>query len=997
MGSPTRPLAHKHVPHPMSQQSQTLPRPDSASNSSGKVGEHESFLLHERDADGWHVEAGRIDVYAVQLQSDGSLSRRRHLLRVPEGEVLFSTEEPEAGFALLAVGTHETELSSFEKDEFLDVAASNTERATFVATKVDRWVNGLADGALSELPPKDCEKLESTDEQTAVQEGTCVRASDETLWVQHASGHSFFMGQRILSRIESEQTVLPIGDRVWLQTGADSELRTAPTHAMVRDGRIRRGLAAFHQLVLRSVNVRSKHHRRKERTRLERKSEADEAALSESFVHLASIIDEEDPEAAAYTDHPLVAACQAVGEATGLEIDSPVDEEAAGVNGTGREKPLSIEEIARCSGVRSRQVALQGEWWKQDAGPLVGLVVDNEGDSRRPVALLPNGSSGYEAHDPVTGAVETVDETLNQRLHAFGYSFYRPFPNKELSAWDVFKFGAEQCRTDFLMILLMGVATGLLGLLTPIITGVIFNTIIPEAERLQLGQMVAALFACAVATGLFSLVRGLTVLRVESRMEASVQPAVWDRLLKLPTSFFRRFTAGSLASRAGGISEIRRLLSGATISSFLSGLFSVFQLGLLFYYDAGLALWALGLTIVALLVTAGASYGQLYYQRQVAELKDELSGRVLQFITGITKLRVAGAESKAFNLWSKDFGDQRKLQIKARRIGNLLTSFNSAFPTLSLMVIFAVMIMRQDTVMATGSFIAFNSALGTFTSQMLAMTGALVSVLRAVPLYEQAQPILESLPETDQANADPGSLSGDVEVQHVSFRYEDEGPLVLNDLSLSIEPGEFVALVGPSGSGKSTVLRLLLGFEEPETGTIYYDGQELESLDVQAVRRQIGVVLQDGKLMKGDIFTNITGSSRASMEDAWRAAEQAGLAEDIKEMPMGMHTVVQGGGSTLSGGQKQRLLIARAIIDQPRILLFDEATSALDNRTQAIVGESLEQMEATRVAVAHRLSTIIDADRICVMDQGRIVQQGSYGELMEEGGLFEELVKRQLA
>lgn len=980
----------------MSQQTHVRSRQGTAPSPSEKTGEHISFLLHEQQAEGWRVDADRIDIYAVQTQSDGTLSRRRHLLRVPEGEMFFSTETPEAGFGLLAVGTHETQLSSVDADA-LEEAAHDTERATLLAARVDRWINELAHGALSELPPKESERLEPSEDRATIQKGTCVRSPDNTLWVRHESGHSFFMGQRILSRIGPEAPRLPVGDRVWLQTGEESKLRMVPTHTMISEGVLRDSLEAFHRFVLRSVSVRSKHLKRKERTRLERKSEADEAALSESFAHLASIIEEENPDMAAYTEHPLVAACQAVGKAAGLEIDSPLDGNEAGPDVGNREKPLSIEEIARHSQVRSRKVALSGEWWKHDAGPLVGLIISDDGQSRTPVALLPNGSQGYEAHDPVTGSVETVDEPFNQKLHPFGHSFYRPFPNKALSPWDVFKFGADRCKKDFLMILLMGIAGGLLGLVTPIITGVIFNTVIPEAERAQLGQMVAALFGCAAATGLFSLVRGLTVLRVESRMEASVQSAVWDRLLKLPTSFFRQFTAGNLASRAGGISEIRRLLSGATISSLLGGLFATFQFALLFYYDSTLALWALGLTVVALLVTVGASYGQLYYQRQVAEKKDQLSGRVLQFITGITKLRVAGAESKAFNLWSKDFGEQRRLQIKARRIGNALESFNAAFPTLSLMVIFAVMIMRQDTVMATGSFIAFNSALGTFTSQMLGMTGALVSVLRAVPLYEQAKPILESLPETDRAKADPGTLSGDIEMQHVSFRYEDEGPLVLNDLSLSIEPGEFVALVGPSGSGKSTVLRLLLGFEEPETGSIYYDGQELESLDVEAVRRQIGVVLQDGQLMSGDIFTNITGSSRASMDDAWRAAKMAGLAEDIKEMPMGMHTHVQNGSSTLSGGQKQRLLIARAIIDQPRILLFDEATSALDNRTQAIVGESLERLQATRVVVAHRLSTIIDADRICVMDRGQIVQQGSYEALMEEGGLFADLVKRQLA
>ena len=299
--------------------------------------------------------------------------------------------------------------------------------------------------------------------------------------------------------------------------------------------------------------------------------------------------------------------------------------------------------------------------------------------------------------------------------------------------------------------------------------------------------------------------------------------------------------------------------------------------------------------------------------------------------------------------------------------------------------------------MATGDFIAFNGAFGSFTANMMSATGAIIAMMMSIPIYEQAKPILQSLPEVNAAMADPGALRGDIEISQASFRYDPEGAAILNEVSISVRSGEFVALVGPSGSGKSTILRLLLGFERLESGSIYFDDQDVSGLDIPAVRRQIGVVLQNGGMMSGDIFTNITGSSLATLDDAWEAARMAGFDEDIRQMPMGMHTVVSEGGTTLSGGQRQRLLIARAVVNRPRLIFFDEATSALDNRTQAIVSESLERLQATRIVVAHRLSTIINADRIYVLDRGRVVQTGTYATLQEEGGLFADLVRRQVA
>ena len=313
------------------------------------------------------------------------------------------------------------------------------------------------------------------------------------------------------------------------------------------------------------------------------------------------------------------------------------------------------------------------------------------------------------------------------------------------------------------------------------------------------------------------------------------------------------------------------------------------------------------------------------------------------------------------------------------------------------MAIFATIVYGSSS-LSTGRFLAFSSAFGQFLAAMLSLTAVFVSILQIVPIFQRAQPILDAEPEVGTGKADPGIITGDVEINHVSFRYRPDGPLILDDLSIHINPGEFVAFVGPSGSGKSTIMRLLMGFEAPSSGTIYYDDrQDLSDLDVRSIRRQVGVVLRHSQLMPGDIQANILGNSGYTVTDAWDAARMAGIDEDIKSMPMGMFTAVSEGISTLSGGQRQRLMIARALVSKPRVVFFDEATSALDNHTQAMVSRSLEALQATRIVIAHRLSTIRMADHIYVIRAGRIVQHGTYDELIANDGPFLELAKRQLA
>ena len=953
------------------------------------VGGDAPIQLHENHGI-WYIEEGHVDLFAVRFSNGVPTSRRRHIGRFEAGESLFGVPKVEDGYGLLAVGQVQTALRYWDTDWCLANTWS-AQQIGFIAGLFDVWIEKIAGGMFPFVPPKEHKEL-LVEEEVMVESGAVLRAKEQVCWLVCEEGTIRLFGVSAYPLL-GPVSPFPVNGKLWVETEEVTKATTRSTLQMIEEGVFEEVFNRTHRCLFDAYDTRLLEEEKDERDRLQRKAEVDRSALKKGSAYLADVIERKRQRIFLKANDPLLAACQLVGEQIGVEMKAPPTTEES-----LKRRRDQLKEIARFSRVRLRKVALRGEWWRKDGGPMLGLIQDEESKTNLPVALLPIKGRRYEMHNPTSGEVEIIAGEGAENLHPFSYSFYRPFPDRKLTSWDVFKFGAKGCRSDFLLILLLGIAGGILNMFTPIVTGAIFNTIIPEAERTQLSQIMVALIAVAIAIAIFQLARGIAVLRVESRMDAAVQSAVWDRLLNLPTGFFRKFSAGDLAVRAGSISSMRHLLSGVTVSSIMSGLFSIFNLLLLFYYDHILAFWALGLTMIALIVSVVGSFFQFKHQRVITELQSRLSGKVLQFITGITKLRVAGAESKAFEIWARNFGEQRKLQFRARSIGNVTATFNAMYPVLSTGIIFGIMILVQDAedIMITGDFIAFNSALGTFTASMLSMTAAFVAIQMAIPLYEQARPILEALPEVDTSKMTPDTLKGEVDVKHVSFRYDLDGPIVLDDVSITARQGEFVALVGPSGSGKSTILRLLLGFDLPEAGTIFYDGQELDGLDVQAIRRQIGVVLQNGRLMSGDLFTNIVGSTNATLDDAWAAAKMAGFDEDINQMPMGMHTVVSEGGNTLSGGQRQRLMIARAIVNKPRLLFFDEATSALDNRTQQIVSESLDRLQATRIVVAHRLTTIQNADRIYVVDKGRVVQQGTFDELMQKNGLFAELAKRQL-
>ncbi|QUW95625.1 NHLP bacteriocin export ABC transporter permease/ATPase subunit [Streptomyces sp. V17-9] len=680
------------------------------------------------------------------------------------------------------------------------------------------------------------------------------------------------------------------------------------------------------------------------------------------------------------------AACRLVARAAGI----PLAEPARG--GTESDRLDPVERVALASRVRTRSVRLEDRWWRDDVGPLVGQRTL----SGAPVALLWR-RGGYVAVHPATGRETPVEKANAGEFEPRAVMFYRPLPERRLGPLRLLRFCLAGTRGDLTGLLLAGLVTVGLGALVPIATGKVLGEFVPKAQTGLIVQVCLAVMLSSVVAAAFMLLQNLTILRLEGRIEATLQPAVWDRLLRLPTKFFTERSTGELASAAMGISAIRRLLAGVGPTVAQSVTVGAVNLVLLLWFSVPMALAAIGMLVVVAGVFLGLGLWQVRWQRRLVKLTNKLNNQAFQTLRGLPKLRVAAAENYAYAAWAERFAHSRELQRRAGRIKNLNAVLGAVYLPLCTLLMFMLLAGPARGSMSAAEFLTFNASVTMLLTSVTQLTGAFVSGVAALPLFEEIRPVLDATPEVRTASTRPGPLSGAIEARRLSFRYTDDGPLVLDDVSFDVRPGEFVAVVGPSGCGKSTLLRLLIGFDRPLSGSVLYDGQDLAALDRSAVRRQCGVVLQHAQPFTGSILDVICGTEPYTPEEAMAAAEMAGLAEDIKRMPMGLHTIVSGSGA-VSGGQRQRLMIAQALIRRPRILFFDEATSALDNETQRTVIESTKALNATRVVIAHRLSTVLDADRVIVMEDGRVAQQGPPAELLADtNGRLHELVRRQLA
>ncbi|MEH2002628.1 MAG: NHLP bacteriocin export ABC transporter permease/ATPase subunit [Nostoc sp.] len=939
----------------------------------------------------WIIQSGSMALFAVTVKDGVIEGMRRYLYSISQGEALFGTAAKSANQhrQILAVPIGETELLQIHKECYCELIASGDVKAI---AWIENWLLQIG-GVFSQIiMPAIHVKAEGQSRFSLNNGQTFQPKTSVTCWVQLTQGIVRFLGFEELI-LTTSTTAFPLTDKMWLEAVEGVQLTTKTTNEFQNSDILLTGLSQLHTQLLQCLNLLDEQELQAEMTRLRDRQRLNRQVTAQAIGSLASTLSSQDGDFF-NEGTPLLVAAGAVGRAMGIKICPPSRSE----NLKLIKEPL--EAIVRASRIRMRQVLLRDNWWEKDSGPIVAYTQQDN----RPVALLPISATRYEIFDPVEHTRFRVDERIAATLAPVAYMFYRSLPDKVLQAVDILRFTLKGRKQDLLVILFTGIAVTLLGMLTPYATSIIVDNAIPDSDRGLLLQIGLGLLVAALATGLFGLTQGFALLRIETAGDASTQAGVWDRLLSLPVSFFREYTTGDIFSRVSSVSTISRRISGRTLINLLTSLFALFYLGQLFYYNYKLALIAVAFAIVAIAFTTVSGLLLLSKVRPLLELRGSIFGQTVQLINGICKLHIAGAEERAFAAWSKNYTQQIKLELSTQRVEDAVALFNTVMPILTNGVLFWFTIRLLENPQTSGAieislgtFLAFNTAFSNFTKGTTDLSNTVTEILQVIPQWQRTQPILSTIPEVDLCKADPGRLIGNVTLEHITFRYRSDGPVTLDDVSISAAPGEFIALIGSSGSGKSTILRLLLGFETPIAGSIYYDGQDLSGLDVDAVRRQLGVVLQNGQLSSASIFENIAGGAQITLDEAWEAAQMSGFAEDITAMPMQMHTVVSEGGGNLSGGQRQRLLIARALALKPRILLFDEATSALDNRTQAIVSESLDNLQVTRIAIAHRLSTIRNAHRIYVLQAGRVVQQGTFQELADVKGLFSQLMARQMA
>jgi NHLM bacteriocin system ABC transporter ATP-binding protein len=922
------------------------------------------------------VTAGHVDLFAVRA-SDGRDGGRQHLFRVESGDAIFDlpqvVDDRDARVRVIAVGGPGAQAILLPRHEIASpelVSAWLARLASVMAGPNPSW-------QMREAPSAGTAELDAGERRRGP-----VR---NVAWLSVHAGSAKLMG--LAPPYQAGDPPLPLTSGTWVEAGADCTI--SGSLQMPTGGMLWRAVDQFHIIAIACIRDRLIAEVDRELERLGRRSELIRTQGSELLDRLSGIVmpRRDHAPAEADPDDPLLAACRIVGEA----IHTPVMRPSGRTSGT--RDFFDIIEIARASRLRVRRNLLRGNWWTKDVGPLVGW----HGEGHDPVALVRRTRRSYVMIDPRSHTVRTLDRCLSAQLSPEAASFYPALPARPLGFRDLLTFSIGHARGNLARIVVAVAVLGLCSLLPPLITQVLVNSIIPRSELDQLGFCVLALVVTALAITGMQTMQGFAMIRLEGLIDWKLQAAMIDRVLRLPVPLFREFTVGDLVDRALGIDHMRRIFTGRTLRSLLAAVTALFSVGLMLFYDLKLALIALALTAFRAALILAMSALRLYHESRHFNLQGRIGGFVLQLLAGIGKLRVAAATVRALAIWSNQFAAQKRHFVASQQAANALAVFETSFAPIATLIIFVSATAMDSTLLSNlGAFLGFFAAFGQSMAAIGLWAAGVGDSLVAIPHLTRMRPLIDAAAEMSDDRKPPGELSGAVELSRVTFRYVAGGPPVLDNVSLRVGPGEYVAIVGPSGSGKSSLFRLLLGFERAESGAVFFDGKSIETLDISAVRRQLGVVLQNGKLVTGSLYDNICGGVRLPLEHAWEAARLAGIDADIKAMPMGMHTAIAEGVNTLSGGQRQRIMIARAIARRPRILLFDEATSSLDNQSQAIVSASLGELNVTRIVIAHRLSTVREADRIVVLVDGKIVQDGPFAELNAVPGMFADFARRQL-
>ncbi len=649
-----------------------------------------------------------------------------------------------------------------------------------------------------------------------------------------------------------------------------------------------------------------------------------------------------------------------------------------------------LDYCLRPHGIMRRSIKLTEGWYKDAYGPILGFIKKDG----TPVALLPGTVKGYHFKDPRSGKVIKLNRTTEKLIDDDAICFYRPLPQKKLSIPDLILFMKRSVTlSDIIMIVAVSCSVSLVGLLIPRLTATLTGPVLKSGRVDALIALAICLLCVSFSNQLLSSVSGFISNRLSTKSSVAIQASMMMRLMSLPADFFRNYSAGELRSRSQSVNQLCSLLMGMVMSTGLTSLTSLMYITQIFSYTPMLVVPSILITLVTVVFSTVSTLVQIKINKKLMEHEAKESGMSYAMITGVQKIKLAGAEKRIFAKWLNLYSEGAELTYNPPMFIKINTVISTAISLISTIIMYYLAIKSG---IDQPSYFAFTAAYGMLSGAFMSLSGVALSAARIKPILEMAEPFLKTEPETSENKEIVTGITGGVELDHVSFRYGEDLPLVIDDLSIKIKPGDYVAIVGKTGCGKSTLVRLLLGFEKPEKGSVRFDGKDINTLDLPSLRKKIGTVMQDAGLFQGDIYSNIVITApELTLDAAWAAAEKAGIADDIRAMPMGMNTIIGEGQGGISGGQRQRIMIARAIAPNPKLLIFDEATSALDNKTQKQVSEALDSMGCTRIVIAHRLSTIKHCDRILVVDNGHIIENGTYDELIEKNGYFAELVERQ--
>jgi NHLM bacteriocin system ABC transporter ATP-binding protein len=842
------------------------------------------------------------------------------------------------------------------------------------AGEIDHWIHALSAGLSRTAPGDPPPRPIQADEPVDAAAGDKLRAGQHVLWLLAPEQEAL----TYLGIAPAQNVMLPLTQTTWVDCVAQVQLVGRATADLIKAKVWPQAIDAFHNIAVITTEQWIAAADKAEAARIEERERKTVEELATANERLVGVLELRLPRAEPSDDLTFV-----VQRVTG----KPLTRRPGAVGG-------DIHLDMAAFGLRARSIDLGGEWWTRDRGNLVGIV--REGGAL--VALLPDWRGRYWMHRRGQKKVRVGAAAMQSLLETHGFALAEQLPNQKLGWRDIAMIAVRLSWFEIGTVAAASLAASGLGLLTPIAMGQVIDTFIPDGLSLGLVQLGGALVLLHVCAALLRACSDVARLRIDGKLSVAMQTGVMDRVLRLPSRFLKTQTSADLASRVLSVEQVRRTVTGTVLNTLVTGIFGLSSFGLLAYYSPLAALVALALFVLLIAVSIGTGLAQLKALMIGEMITANLTSLTLQIIQNISTLRAFGSERRAYALWARNTAAMRSRGLRARFAMIGYETFLACYDGLALAIVFAALgyaVGGEKAALTTGSLIAFVNAYQGLLGSTQSLSRGIVSLMGIQPTMKRALPLITETPETAPSARQPGPLSGAVEVSHVVFSYAPNLPPVLKDVSIRVGKGQFVAIAGPSGCGKSTLMNLVLGFDKPNSGVVLYDGRSLADLDHAAVRRQIGVVRQSGRLLAGSIFENLIGMHQGTIDDAWQAAELAGIAHDIRAMPMGMHTIVNEGTPTFSGGQIQRMVLARALIGRPRLLLLDEATSALDNATQSLVTRNIDELGIARLVVAHRLSTIQNADMIYFMGHGQVRESGTYSELMQTNGEFADFARRQ--